>query len=83
MTKRIRRLVILVALVAAMTLGAAPAAFGAPGKSGAANCVNQQTAWPVLPPTAHNAQPAAQGNGIGGDDFANATNAAWIRCPTP
>jgi hypothetical protein len=78
--RRVRRLAVLMTIVAVLMAGAAPAAFGYPGKSGDANCTNQQTAWPTLPATAHNAQPAAQGNEIGGDNFVNATNAAWHRC---
>jgi len=80
--KRVRQFAVLITMVAVLMAGAAPAAFGPPGRSGEANCVNQQTAWPELPDQAHNDAPQGNYKGDNGNTD-HPTNAAWQRCPTP
>jgi hypothetical protein len=88
MTRRIRRLVILVALVAAMTLGGASAAFGAPnhGKSADAKCGQEQTLWPDDNPAGRWPDPPGQGGTVDPGSNANpdanfgSPQAAYLRC---
>ena len=91
MTRRIRRLLILITLVAAMTLGGASAAFAGhptgdhPGKSGAAGCfqaASNQKNNGTLNPNYNEA--TGNGNFTGVPDHAwdNPQN-AWTRCPLP
>ena len=91
MTRRIRRLLMLVALVAMMTLGGASAALAGhpgdhPGNSAAAKCAQQQTGWPDLterwPETAQG-DPGAPHADAASVAWAAATNASWQRCTSP
>ena len=83
MTRRIRQLLMLVAVVALMTLGGASAAFGAQGKSGAASCFQAASNGDVANSN-YNTNTGSHGNftGVPTHAWMNDQN-AWHRCQAP
>ena len=84
MTRRIRQLLMLVAVVALMTLGGASAALGAQGNSGAASCFQAASNGDAANSN-YNTNTGSHGNGflsVPGHAWTNDQN-AWSRCPAP
>ena len=81
MTRRIRHLVMLVALVALMTLGGASAAFGHKGRSAGAHCQNSAAigGGPNYNPATATGNPH---NSVPDHAWDNPQN-AWSRCLNP